>query len=305
MRYKYPIPSSLNLFIALVQVLVLTAILWKTSQASSWQVLLLLSFCYGIVMNSSYALLHEAEHNLLHHNPLINQSVGVILALFFPAPFHLIRQGHIGHHMRNRSDDEAFDVYFKEDNALMERLRLYSIMIGGYWLLVFLSIFYVLFKPDIIKTKYIDFDRPTRAFIESLNPKYKRLIQLESLSAIVLHGSMIYFWNIAILDYFIVLFGFGFMWSAMQYVHHYGTERDVRKGAVNLKTFKLLDLIWLNHNWHLNHHMHPTIPWLYLPKLYSSNGRRESLIRSYLRMWKGPILTNDHVENCYSGKIIK
>jgi len=59
---------------------------------------------------------------------------------------------------------------------------------------------------------------------------------------------MIYFWHIPLVHYFAVMFGFGFIWSAMQYAHHYGTIRDVATGAMNLKTFWLLDLIWLNHN---------------------------------------------------------
>src|SRR5262249_19292827 len=83
---------------------------------------------------------------------------------------------------------------------------------------------------------------PTDAFLESLNPRYRPLIQLEALAAILLHAAMIYFWKIPILNYLVVMFGFGFMWSAMQYAHHYGTVRDVQKGAMNLKTFPLLDL---------------------------------------------------------------
>ena len=71
-----------------------------------------------VVMNSAYSSIHEAEHGLFHSNSRINTAAGVILALFFPAPFHLIRQGHIGHHLRNRSDDEAFDLYFAEDKPV-------------------------------------------------------------------------------------------------------------------------------------------------------------------------------------------
>ena len=101
--------------------------------------------------------------------------------------------------------------------------------------------------------------------------------------------SLVYFWKIPVSHYLAVLFGFGLTWSAMQYAHHYGTVRDVQKGAMNLKTFRLLDLVWLNHNWHLNHHMHPTVPWLYLPRLAEERGeRRGSLLLAYLREWRGP-----------------
>ncbi|HET9301106.1 MAG TPA: fatty acid desaturase, partial [Candidatus Polarisedimenticolaceae bacterium] len=105
-------------------------------------------------------------------------------------------------------------------------------------------------------------------------------------------------------SYFAVMFGFGFTWSAMQYAHHYGTVRDVQKGAMNLRTFRLLDLVWLNHNWHLNHHLRPTIPWIYLPSLSATSETRGSLLRAYLREWKGPQASTVRVENRYAGKVI-
>ena len=114
MRRDVPIPGRLNLAIAALQLVALASILWGAGQVHDWKQVALLSLAYGIVMNSGYALLHEAEHNLLYPNAVVNQAVGALLALFFPAPFHLIRQGHIGHHVRNRSDDEAFDLYFED-----------------------------------------------------------------------------------------------------------------------------------------------------------------------------------------------
>ena len=105
--------------------------------------------------------------------------------------------------------------------------------------------------------------------------------------------------------YLAVMFGFGFTWSAMQYAHHYGTVRDVRRGAMNLKTFPLLDLVWLNHNWHLNHHLHPTVPWIHLPWLSDAREARGSLYAAYLREWRGPRFSTERVENRYAGQVIK
>jgi fatty acid desaturase len=96
------------------------------------------------------------------------------------------------------------------------------------------------------------------------------------------------------------------MWSAMQYVHHFGTERDVAKGAVNLRVFPVLDALWLNHHWHLHHHLSPTVPWIYLPGLGGEKSSpREHMLVAYLRMWRGPRLTKKHVENRYAGTIIR
>jgi fatty acid desaturase len=116
---------------------------------------------------------------------------------------------------------------------------------------------------------------------------------------------LIWAWHIPLAHYFAVMFGFGFMWSAIQYAHHYGTERDVLKGARNLRTFRLLDLVWLNHNWHRNHHAQPTVPWVYLPLLAEPRESRGNLLAAYAKMWHGPQPATEHVENRFAGKVIQ
>src|ERR1700740_3438850 len=125
-RSDLAIPGALSLTLVSVQFVALSSILGAAGHVHQWGSVFLLALAYGIVMNSGYAMLHEAEHNLLHPNPIVNQSVGALLALFFPAPFHLIRQGHIGHHIRNRSDDEAFDLYFEDENRFWKYVQLYG-----------------------------------------------------------------------------------------------------------------------------------------------------------------------------------
>ena len=160
-RSNLAIPGRLNLTIAGVQLVALCSILWAAGQVHQWRFVFLLAVAYGIVMNSGYAMLHEAEHNLLHPDPIVNQSAGALLALFFPAPFHLIRQGHIGHHVRNRSDDEAFDLYFEDENRFWKYVQLYGTLTGMFWVLIYFTNFVVLFRPAIITPRYTQFNRPT------------------------------------------------------------------------------------------------------------------------------------------------
>ncbi len=301
----YPIPNALNLCIAVTQLTCLVTLFWTASWVTSGLGLFVVAVLYGIVMNSAYSSIHEAEHGLFHSNSRINTATGVILALFFPAPFHLIRQGHIGHHLRNRSDDEAFDLYFKEDRPIWRWLYWYGIITGVFWMVVASSNLLVLFLPKLAQRNGW-FSRPTEALLESLNPIYWRIIRLEAVSAIFLHIGLVLVLGIPIINYVVLLMGFGFMWSAMQYVHHFATVRDVREGARNLKTFALIDLIWLNHNYHLNHHMRPTVPWIYLPTLFHGDQfQRSSLLLAYVRMWRGPRFTDQRVDNRFAGKIIK
>lgn len=304
---EYTIPGNLNICIAAFQLLVFAAIVTCAAYSTHWWQVACLAFAMAILGNSIYSIIHEAEHGILHRNRMVNDGVGVVMALFFPAPFHLIRQGHIGHHRRNRSDDEAFDLYFPGDYVWLKWLILYGILSGFYWALVVASNFVCAIYPSLLQKKYFEFDRPSAAFMESLNPNYQWLIRAEGLAAILLHTFIILVSQCPPLVYLAVYFGFGFSWSAMQYVHHFGTERHVLRGTRNVWLWKPIDLIWLHHNWHLLHHENPTVPWIYLPELAQDEDQSERsfLITRYLAMWRGPRLANDRVENKFAGKVIK
>jgi fatty acid desaturase len=306
MRGQLPIPWRMNMAIIATQVVAFAAIIYTTARADSGWEVTLLALALAIVGNSIYATVHEAEHGMLHPSRRVNDVLGAGLALLFPAPYHLIRQGHLGHHLRNRSDDEAFDLYFTNESRIWKSLELYGILTGFYWAIVVSSNIAVLVCPFLLKRRFFEFDRPSAAFMESLNPRYWRLIQLEAAIAIALHAGIIFGLGIPALRYLAVYFGFGFTWSAMQYVHHYGTERHVLFGARNLWLFAPLDWIWLNHNWHRTHHRHPTVPWIYLPLVGKhEDANRGFLLWHYLRMWRGPRRAAERVENRYAGRVIR
>ena len=301
----YVIPARLTLAVVALQLAGLAACFLAAARAQAWWHLALLAAAFGVLMNSVYSIIHEAEHAMLLPGRRVNDGLGAFMALFFPAPFHLIRQGHLGHHLRNRSDDEAFDLYFEGDNPLWKYASLYGILTGLYWVIVVLSNVVVLVCPWVLQKKYWEFDRSSSAFMEALNPRYSRFIQFEALAAVALHTVIVWGFGIPLLHYAVMYFGFGFTWSAMQYVHHYGTERDVTKGARNLWVWRPLDLLWLNHNWHQAHHRHPTVPWTYLPDIgREENPQRGFLPWAYLRMWRGPRRTDQRVENKYAGRVI-
>lgn len=303
---RFPIPTTLNLVIIGTQLVCIAGIFYGASIATTWQELVLLAVVFGVVGNSIYSIIHEAEHRILHPVRKVNDVLGTAMALLFPAPFHLIRQGHIGHHRRNRSDDEAFDFYFIGERPLLKWLQLYGTLTGLFWITVVLSNIIVLVCPYVLQRRYFAFDRPSAALMESLNPAYWRLIKLEAVLVITLHTLVVWGMGIPFLNYVAVYFGFGFTWSAMQYVHHFGTERHVLRGTRNLWICAPIDWIWLHHNWHLLHHQHPTLPWIYLPQVaQKENPGREFLLWHYLQMWRGPRYTDEHVENRYAGRIIR
>lgn len=306
MRRRYQIPNALNVGVILLQCTSVGACMWSLRSVNAVLGLSLIVVAFAIVMNSVYATIHEAEHGMLFTDRRWNEIAGVLLALFFPAPFHLLRQGHLGHHLRNRSDDEAFDLYFDGEHPAWKRLQLYGILTGLYWLVAVLANFVVLAVPFVMRREHFDFDRPSAAFMEALNPKFKNHIRAEAIAVIVLHSSIILVLGIPVWKYAVMYAGFGFSWSAMQYVHHFGTTRHVLEGARNLWLWGPVDLVWLNHNWHLTHHKHPTVPWLHLPQVgRDENPERGFLPLHYLRMWSGPRKATEHVENRYAGRVIR
>ena len=122
----FAIPARRNLVVASTQLIAMLSLLGAAGQVTPWWAGALLALGYGVVMNSGYAMRHEAEHGILHPHRGLNDAVGTVLALFFSAPFHLIRQGQIGHHIRNRSADEAFDLYFENASRFWKCGQLYG-----------------------------------------------------------------------------------------------------------------------------------------------------------------------------------
>ena len=118
---KYPIPTGLNLANIVMQLAAAAAILWGGSLATQWWQVGLLSCGFAIVGNSIYAIVHEAEHGLLHPDHRVNELLGAGMALLFPAPYHLIRQGHLGHHrrtqLRHRRHGSAFRAFRRVGQA--------------------------------------------------------------------------------------------------------------------------------------------------------------------------------------------
>lgn len=300
------IPARLNLGIAALQLASLIGLLLGAGRLPFWPWTPLFALGYALIMNSAYLMLHEAEHGLLHPHRGVNDFVGSALALFFPAPFHLLRQGHLGHHVRNRTDDEAFDHYFPGDNRLWKNWAFYNILTGGFWLCIAMSNLILPVRPQIWSATAAHFDRPTEALLESLNPRYHCLIRLEALVLLALHTTLVASGLVPFWTWVSLVGAFGVSWSSMQYMHHYDTPRDVHKGARNLRTFRWLDALWLNHNWHQRHHEQPNVPWIYLPQLDEGPvAPRESMMRAWLNQWRGPEPADKSVANRHAGKRIR
>jgi fatty acid desaturase len=300
------IHDRLNAGILVLQFVAIFSCFRAASVLSSPWAMAALACGFAVTMVGVYSIIHEAEHGLLFTNGRANIAGGVIAASFFPGPFHLLRQGHIGHHLRNRSDDEAFDLWFEGESPVWKWAQWIGILTGVFYLIIVLGNFVVLFLPFVLNRRWFAFDRPSAAFIDALNPKYAGTIRLEALGIIALHALIVQLMQIPLARYLTLYGAFGVLWSGLQYVHHYATERHITRGARNLWLWWPIDKLWLNHNWHRVHHEHPAISWLHLEKIGKAAGDdRSFLLWVYLRMWSGPRKATEPVENRFAGKVIR
>ena len=113
------------------------------------------------------------------------------------------------------------------------------------------------------------------------------LIRIETgLAALVMTALCMYVgWRTVLLFY-----GLGpILWSSTQYLEHAYAPRDVIHGAFNLRANRWWSAINLFRELDLTHHRHTRIPWCYLPRLTPLDPAQPSLLRHYLRTWRGPV----------------
>jgi fatty acid desaturase len=169
------------------------------------------------------------------------------MALFFTAPFHLLRQGHLGHHMRNRSDDEAFDLYFAEDNRVWKHVVLYGVLTGGYWLFVVAGNVVVLLLPFLYEEKYWQFDRTSVAFLRAFNARAAS--SGRAVLAIGLHAGLVVTLQIP----FCTRPHLRASPLVGVHVHRYGDARRARRCKESVAGTAARSSA-SNHNWHRTHH---------------------------------------------------
>jgi fatty acid desaturase len=284
------IPHRLNLVLCLLLIPALSALLLFAAYRDWGWGLLPLALAYAWFGHLAYALLHEAEHGVLMPSRRLNNALGVLLGIFFPAPFHLLRQSHLHHHRANRGEGECFDLIQKGENPWWKRMMFYGILCGTFWLTTALfGNLIAALAPGLLRSRHLHFDRAAQALGENLDPAADLPIRLEAWAIFAIYAALICLTPHPA-QALLLLASFGVSWSSLQYVHHFGSPRDTQRGAWNLHLpFPWLDRLMLNHNLHYRHHQRPELPWTELPH-HPMPGEPASIpfFLAWLRQWRGP-----------------
>jgi len=287
------IPWRLNLALSVSVSLSGLALLKIASSIESWLAATAVAVVFSFVMLTNYALMHEAEHGLLFPRTFWNEAFGRWHACLFPSAFTLMRTTHLGHHRRNRTDAEMFDLYYLTDRRWLKYLQWYGILLGFFWPTAPLGAVVMSLRPPQQMERCFTWARTTRRWIADFQSREVWAIRAETIVGILVWIAL---WRVLELDLWRVLLCyacFGFNWSTRQYVEHAFTRRDVLDGTRNLRCARWLSCCLLHHEWHLNHHHQPNIPWLYLPQLSPATESRLEYWRAYASLWRGPRLTDE------------
>lgn len=287
----WPIPAYLNLAISFAAAGISLGCLWWAAHAQTWVGVAAAALLFAFTNNTIFALHHEAVHGNFHPNRRINNAFGVVFAAFFPTIFQVQRISHLGHHRRNRTDEELYDCYLPHQSWLLKTYWIYCLLFGFYWSIIPVAGFLYLVCPWIFRSHWFQAG-PARfwgfePFVRDIAtaPIYK--VWPQAACTLVIHVSMCLTLDLSVASWLTCYWTFGLMWSSVQYTDHAGAPRDVIEGAWNLKFNRIIQALFLNYNFHLAHHRDPAVPWLYLPSQVRPDDANPSFFSIYWRLWLG------------------
>jgi len=281
-------PYRINIALTFLIIGVGIFLQWLASHVSNWPTTIAIAIAFSFLFLPLYSLLHEAEHRIFHPHPIINDIFGFLLAAFFPGSFTFLRACHLGHHQRNRTDAEMFDLYYPTDNLLGKRIYFYALYTGMFWLSVPVSMIILLLFPGLLRTSLLRDAPSVSAMVSGIPSRYLLRIRLECLAVILIHLTLFFAFNLKLWPYLLLYSFYGLNWSSQQYLPHAGSPRHVLNGAHNLLAHPLYSAWMLNFNWHLAHHQHPNVPWIYLPQFDDPIRDRPGYLSAFIRFWRGP-----------------
>jgi fatty acid desaturase len=299
-RKEFPLPGRLNLLISFLTVVTCAALLYWTERQTTWWFFLLGAVLFSFAGNTAFSMLHEAVHGLAHKNRRVNNNIGRVMAALFPTSFTMQQLYHLGHHRRNRTDAEMFDLYYPGDNLFLKKFIIFGTVFGIYWTTPFISCLLFLINPRWVLSS----DFKDSKFMQSISASHMlgglekalaktSVVRAEIVFMLLFQAMLFVLLGLSWTTWFACYLAFAINWGSLQYADHVGSKRDIREGAWNLKVNPIAQKVFLNYHLHLVHHRYPNLPWIHLPKLV----RHEDPMPTYAaKLWEfltGPRLADE------------
>lgn len=288
MRAIYPIPTRLNLWLTAIQVSGSLALLAAASHTDSLPIFIFCVIAFSFLMQMGFSLLHEAEHDKLHPDARTNHALGILLAALFPGSYSFMKTAHLSHHRRNRSDAELVDYIRPQEAKWSKYFQYYFLICGGVWIGTPLLSIAIALTPSAL-LKRLGGNQPKKGvalYLQFVKEAGQERVRAEMALTALLFSGAIYGLGLSFSALAWCYLAFAFSWSSQQYIYHIRTPRHLIEGALNLKLWKPLELLYLGFNYHLTHHRRVNVPWVHVADM--SEEPTQDYWKTYARIWNPP-----------------
>ncbi|MEO8313742.1 MAG: fatty acid desaturase [Pseudomonadota bacterium] len=242
--------TKIPLFIGLMVVLNLVA--WNTqSTFILWSAYIALGYMWmGMV-----TFMHDALHYTLFRSRLLNWAFGIVCMLPIFATFVGFREDHVEHHRHNRSPKDP-DAFTMGKRGVADFVLFYAYAaIGG-----------------VLSFLHFNFIYPFTTFgprqwaIQLFEMALKGVVYWLVLDLAVQHDVLgkalgLWLWPVLFLS----------LMNSMRFIaEHYGTPWNSGQlvGTRTVISNPVNSFFWNNINWHIGHHVYPSVPWYNLQELH-------------------------------------
>ncbi len=246
------LPNLIKIPLFLGSMIVLTWLAWTTdSSLLKWSAYLAL----GYLWMSMVTFMHDATHNTLFAKPWKNWAFGIISMIPLMASFISFKEDHMEHHRYNRSPKDP-DAFTMGKRRILDFVAFYGYIVAG----------------ALLSFVHFNFIYPVQRF----NARKWTIHLCETLLMIVCYwlllawaqkhgvlGKTLEVWLVPV--YIFALFN-----SVRFIAEHYETpwNKGQLVGSRTITSNSLHSFFWNNINWHIGHHIYPTVPWYNLIELH-------------------------------------
>lgn len=253
-RLRKPQPfhnlTKIPLFVGLMALLS-----WMAWESSSPWVLVPLYAAIGYLWMGMVTFMHDALHYTLFRSRAANWVFGILCMLPIFATFVGFREDHIEHHRHNRSPRDP-DAFTMGRRGFGDFVLFYAYaLIGG-----------------VLSFIHFNFIYPFQKFgarlwaIQLFELALKATVYWLVLAAAARHGMLgkaleVWLWPVFVLS----------LLNSMRFIaEHYGTPWNAGQmaGTRTVTSNRVHSFFWNNINWHIGHHVYPTVPWYNLRRLH-------------------------------------
>lgn len=267
-----------------------------------WSLLLVV-----LATTSYWSLLHEGIHAVLHPNRRVNDALSRLLAVGFPAPFAVLRFGHLKHHQFNRTAIDRSEVYDGSKNRRWRAaLGYYPQLLIGLYVSEVAALLLVWLPPALLLWLARRWPAepglpPLAQSIDKqlLRPGALRGMRVDSAASLVLIALGVWLYGPHGWMLLLALLGRGVLISLTDNAYHYATPLHTPGGDVrharNLRLPRPASALILHFNYHAVHHRYPALPWSALPAAAQADELHgaPSYVAALLAQLRGPIALRD------------